>query len=60
MLAPENGNRLDVRDVVLIVTDGSSQDSVDEESKRLRDRGALVGVKFIGKSTELKGIHKPP
>ena len=42
MLSANNGNRPKVRDVVLIVTDGSSQDEVKDEAKILRDSGALV------------------
>ena len=42
MLAPENGNRAEANDVVLIITDGASQDEVEDEAKKLRDRGAMV------------------
>jgi len=42
MLAPENGNRMNVQDFVLIITDGDSQDEVEDEAKRLRNVGAMV------------------
>jgi len=44
MLAPKNGNRKQVQDIVLIITDGASQDDVKAPSQRLRDTGAQVLV----------------
>nr|CAB3265952.1 E-selectin [Phallusia mammillata] len=44
MLKEGNGNRPGARDVVLIITDGKSQDPVAAPSQRLRDTGAIVFV----------------
>jgi len=44
MLSPKNGNRKQVQDIVLIITDGASQDNVKIPSQRLRDTGAQVLV----------------
>merc|ERR1711881_322801 len=52
LLARENGNRDGVHDVVLIITDGASQDDVTIPSQRLRSTGAKVlvlPIKFGGK-----------
>nr|XP_039264745.1 collagen alpha-1(XII) chain-like [Styela clava] len=38
------GNRPDVQDIAIVVTDGKSQDNVLEQSKQLRDSGAFVFV----------------
>ena len=42
MLTPENGDREKVKNVVIIITDGKSQDDVQEPSRILRETGALV------------------
>jgi len=42
VLAPGNGNRPDARDVVLILTDGKSQDVVAGPAALLRATGAMV------------------
>ncbi|XP_077975928.1 matrilin-1-like [Styela clava] len=46
------GNRPDVQDIAFVVTGGKSQDNVLEQSKQLRDLGALV---FVIGFTPLKG-----
>lgn len=42
MLAEENGNRPGVKDVLFLITDGFSQDSVDVPAKKLRSAGVKV------------------
>jgi len=44
LLKEENGNRQSVQDIVLIITDGASQDDVKEPSRRLRETGAEILV----------------
>nr|XP_002129893.1 P-selectin-like isoform X1 [Ciona intestinalis]XP_026692609.1 P-selectin-like isoform X2 [Ciona intestinalis] len=44
VLAPGNGNRVNARDIVLVITDGKSQDDVGGPALRLRQTGATVFV----------------
>uniref|UniRef100_H2XPP8 VWFA domain-containing protein n=2 Tax=Ciona intestinalis TaxID=7719 RepID=H2XPP8_CIOIN len=44
MLKAENGNRPDVQDLVVLITDGRAQDRVDLVSADLRATGAVVFV----------------
>jgi len=47
-LSEESGNRPDVLDIVLVVTDGKSQDDVKEVSKNIRMSGADVFAVGVG------------
>jgi len=49
----KEGNRRSVQDIVLIITDGASQDDVKEPSRRLRETGAEVLVLPIKSSGKL-------
>ena len=42
MLKPEYGNRKFAPDVVIVITDGRSQDDVHEPAEKLRKHGVLV------------------
>ena len=44
ILKEENGDRVDVKDVVVVITDGRAQDGeiLSKASSNLRKRGALV------------------
>ncbi|XP_076824928.1 uncharacterized protein LOC143470589 isoform X2 [Clavelina lepadiformis] len=52
MLHPDNGNRAKAKDIVLLLTDGESQDFVQKPAKALRDRGVYVSVIPITNSTD--------
>ena len=44
LFRPENGNRQAVPDIIVLLTDGRSQDDVFVPAQRLRDSGATVKV----------------
>ena len=44
-LSTSRGNRPDVTDVVIVITDGGSQDDVQGISQRMRDNGVIVSLK---------------
>merc|ERR1712136_512297 len=48
VLSPANGNRPDVPDLVLIMTDGVSQDDIEGPAVQLHDNNAVVFVVAIG------------
>ena len=60
VLKRRNGNRLDVTDVVIIITDGRAQDEplLITETQKLRDSGALVRVlNVIFMETSISSRH---
>ena len=42
ILSSDNGNRPDVSDVVLVLTDGKSKDDVKEPARKIHELNALV------------------
>ena len=52
LLKESSGNRRGVQDIVLVITDGVSQDDVSEPSRKLRETGAQV--RFRG---DIVGIY---
>ena len=49
ILTEENGDRLDVQNVVIVITDGVAQDGdiLDSASDALRSKGTLVSRRLI-------------
>lgn len=44
-MTPENGDRPDVPNIVIVITDGRSQDDVYKPADALRKRGAIVSMR---------------
>lgn len=56
LLAVKNGNRPDVPDLVLVITDGVSDDDITLPAKKMRDSGATVSQCRYGTAGTVGGI----
>ncbi|XP_067280947.1 collagen alpha-1(XIV) chain-like [Pseudorasbora parva] len=59
---PESGSRPDIPKIVILITDGKSQDDVLSPAQRLRDAGIelfAIGIKSADEN-ELRAIASPP